>query len=98
MAVPSILVAVIAIGVQEKARLWEGDVREEKEIGAEMQVVGWWTVDRPRCRIRPRDSKLCLAAAATPDEAEPRWKDLGGLRSHEGRGSEMIPFAANKDD
>jgi hypothetical protein len=93
MAVPSILVAVIAIGVLEKARCWEVYGEEEKEDGAVIQV-GWVRADRHRCRIRPRDFGLCLAA--TPDKAERLKKDLKGFRAHEDRGT-VIPFAANRD-
>jgi len=97
MAVPSILVAVIAIGALEKARRWEACWKEEKEKRALVQV-GWERADRQQCRIRPRDCELCLAA--TPDKAEPLEKVLmfkvKGFRSHKGRGTE-IPFAADRD-
>jgi len=95
MAVPSILVADIAIEVLEKARRWEAWWKGGKEERAEVQV-GWVGADRQQCRIRPRDCELCLAA--TPDKAEPPGKVLmfKGLRSHEGRGTE-IPFAVDKD-
>jgi hypothetical protein len=85
MAVPSILVAVIAMGVLEKARCWELYLREKGGEGA-VQVGG---LRADRCRIRPRDFELCLAA--TTDEAEPPRKGL------KGRGTVVIPFA-NSDD
>jgi hypothetical protein len=95
MAVPSILVAVIATGVPAKARRWEA-CWKEKEERAVVQL-GWVRADRHRCRIRPRDCERCLAA--TPDKAEPLEKVLRskGFRSHEGRGTE-IPFAADRDE
>ena len=97
MAVPSILVADIAIEVLEKARRWEAWWKGGREERAEVQV-GWVGADRQQCRIRPRDCELCLAA--TPDKAEPLEKVLmfkvKGFRSHKGRGTE-IPFAADRD-
>jgi hypothetical protein len=92
MAVPSILVAVIATGELAKARWWKVYPGEQKEEEAVIQV-GWARVDRRR--IRPRDFTVYLAA--TPDEAELLWKGLKGFRACGGRGT-MIPFAADKEN
>jgi hypothetical protein len=92
MAVPSILVAVIATGELAKARWWEVCPGEQKEEEAVVQV-GWARVDRRR--IRPRDFTVYLAA--TPDEAGPLSNDLKGFRACGGRGA-MIPIAADEEN
>ncbi len=84
MAVPSILVAVIADGVLENGRCW-AVCWDEKRVRAGTREVGVRIDDRRKRRFRPRDFKVFLAATA--DEAEPIGGELKACRSYGGRSS-----------
>jgi hypothetical protein len=96
MAVPSILAAVIAIGVLEKALCWRDCAREGGYD--EAKVAEGRSVDlEVRRRFRPRDLGEYLTA--TPGEAEARCKYPEVLPACGGRGkSGPLRNGADNDD